>query len=263
MYDYHLHSSFSFDGSDSPMLFAREAAKNGIKEICFCEHIEIGHNYPISWDGKPKTDEYFSALNRISQEDVTIKAGYEAGITPQNLQETYDFVSKTPCDFVIASCHFIEGKDPYDESESLFSGRDVKEVMQSYLQDILYCVKNFGCFNVIGHIGYAGKYSAPPHLITYEKYGDLIDEILVCAISKEKGIEINTSAWDIFGCGIPATDIIKRFFELGGEIITTGSDGHKAEKTGSRIKNAIEIIKNCGGKYICTFDKMQPIYHVL
>ena len=100
MYDYHLHSSFSFDGKDTPRDFAVAAQKNGIKEICFCEHIEIGHNYAIEWDGRPSAAEYTKAVNDVAAcAPVIVKLGYEAGLTPNNITETLDFVRNTKCDF--------------------------------------------------------------------------------------------------------------------------------------------------------------------
>ena len=45
-----------------------------------------------------------------------------------------------------------------------------------------------------------------------------------------KGIELNTGGFK-YGLGHPnpCEDIIKRYKELGGEIITLGSDAHKCE----------------------------------
>ena len=40
MFDYHMHSTVSFDGHDNPEDMLRAAAKMGLKEICFTDHLD-------------------------------------------------------------------------------------------------------------------------------------------------------------------------------------------------------------------------------
>ena len=97
-----------------------------------------------------------------------------------------------------------------------------------------------------------------------KKNQDLIDEILKTLISKGKGIEINTSGYrykeDRF---YPCTDVVKRYFELGGEIITIGSDSHIKEYITMDFDIVYEFLKSIGVKYICGFDKLNPVFKKL
>ena len=98
----------------------------------------------------------------------------------------------------------------------------------------------------------------------FEKIKDKIKQILEVVISNNKGIEINTSCYRYnIGDLMPSINIIKLYKELGGEIITIGSDSHYAEHVGYNILKTQQILKDEGFKYVCTFDKMTPKFHLL
>ena len=72
--------------------------------------------------------------------------------------------------------------------------------------------------------------------------------------------EINTSGVDRAGDFLPSMDYLKRFRELGGEIITVGSDAHTPDRVGQYTKEAISLAKEVSG-YVCTFEKRKPLFH--
>ena len=67
---------------------------------------------------------------------------------------------------------------------------------------------------------------------------------------------------DRVGDFLPSLDFIKRFRELGGEIITVGSDSHDSVRVGQHIQGALQIAKDVFG-YVCTFDKRKPLFNKL
>ncbi|MDY3005379.1 MAG: histidinol phosphate phosphatase, partial [Christensenella hongkongensis] len=54
--------------------------------------------------------------------------------------------------------------------------------------------------------------------------------------------------------------IIKRFAELGGEVMTMGSDAHFSDAIGHRFRDAVQLMKQCGVKYVCTFEQRKPSF---
>ena len=62
---------------------------------------------------------------------------------------------------------------------------------------------------------------------------------------------------------MPSTDILKFYKDLGGEIITIGSDSHYLNHLNFKIDEMREFLKSIGYKYFTTFDKMNPIFHSL
>ena len=79
-----------------------------------------------------------------------------------------------------------------------------------------------------------------------------------------KTFEINTKTYTNHAGYIPKLDldILKRFKELGGEIVTIGSDAHDITRIGQYSKEALEIVKDIFG-YVCTFENRKPIFHKL
>ena len=122
---------------------------------------------------------------------------------------------------------------------------------------ILENIKKFSNFDVYGHLDYVVRYGPNKDKeYTYEKYKDILDSILKLLIEKGKGIEINTGG---VKSGLkelhPCTSIVKRYRELGGEIITIGSDAHTPEHIASHFNRAEEVLKECGFKYYTIFEK--------
>lgn len=78
------------------------------------------------------------------------------------------------------------------------------------------------------------------------------------------GVEINTSCHR-YGLKdlTPSRDILKLYHDLGGRVITIGSDSHKPEHLGAYIDEAKEELKRLGFEEFCTFDRMEPVYHIL
>ena len=90
----------------------------------------------------------------------------------------------------------------------------------------------------------------------------LITQILKCVIENGKGIELNTSSIKYqLDDLMPSTDILKLYLELGGKIITIGSDSHRKEDLGSHIKELRKVLKDIGYTEFTTFYNMKPIFY--
>ena len=172
----------------------------------------------------------------------------------QKLISRYDF------DFVIGSSHVIHGKDPY--YSRFFEGKTEQQAYQEYFESILENLAVFDNFDVYGHIDYVVRYGPNRNLeYSYQKYADVIDAILEKLIDMGKGIEINTGGFK-YGLGHPnpTEDIIKRYHELGGEIITIGADAHKPEHVAFDFAKVPDILKAAGFQYFTVFEKRKPAF---
>ena len=84
------------------------------------------------------------------------------------------------------------------------------------------------------------------------------------AIKKDKGIEVNTSCYRYHLKDLtPSHDILNLYKDLGGEILTVGSDSHEESHLGFKIKDTYAELSRLGFKYFYTFDKMKPVGHNL
>lgn len=259
MFDYHLHSSLSFDSTEPALNIAQAALRNGLQEICFTDHYDYNSD-PSLHANLFTTDAYAAAYDSLSVPGLTIRQGVELGLARWNAREVEALLQQRHFDFAIGSVHFVDGHDPYEAV--YWEGRTVRDGFVRYLDEILACVKVHDCFDVLGHINYACKFEPTGQPMLYKDHREAADEIMKLLVQKGKGMEINTSGVDRAGTFLPGADYLKRFKELGGEIVTVGSDAHNAARVGQYVPQALEILKDIFG-HICTFADRKPVFHKL
>ena len=261
MFDYHVHSTVSYDGRGTPEEMAAAALRAGLTEICFTDHLDYLHCVPRSQTTfTPQT--YAAAYDRLAVPGLAIRTGTEVGLTPWNQAEIEKDLRAHPYDFVLGSLHFIRDEDPY--LPPYWVGRDPLMAERDYYRELITCLKIHDNFDVLGHLTYIGKCKAHPcpRIIPLEDYREIMDEIFKVLIAKGKGLEINTSGVDLCGDFLPGIAFLRRFRELGGEIVTVGSDAHDASRMGQYIPQALAIAKEVFG-HVCTFANREPIFHKL
>lgn len=267
--DYHIHSSFSGD-SDAPMEeMILRGIHLGLKRLCFTEHNDF--DYPITEEdpaGKfalnPNAYLYdFLTLKEKYAGQITLCFGLELGLQAHLTRQNAAFAKAHEYDFIIGSSHICNRKDPY--YPAFYEGREQSAAYREYFESILDNLKGYSNFDVYGHLDYVVRYGPQKDEgYSYEIYEDILEQILKRLISMEKGLEINTAG---LAKGLhdtnPCRCIIKRYRELGGEIITTGSDAHTPEQIAYAFDKAAEILKDCGFRYYTTFEKRSPSFHKL
>ena len=261
MFDFHIHSSVSFD-SETPALDIAHAAKHaGLKEICFTDHWDY-HSYPDEDHDLFSLDEYSKAYDLLEVEDLTIRRGVEYGLTDWNIPHCNELLSKRKFDFVIGSVHYVDGYDPY--YPYFWESMSVEKAYGRYLEKTLECVKVHSNFDVLGHLTYVCKSQHNPSgkPVMYNDYKEISDEIMKILVAKGKGMEINTSGVDRTGDFLPPKEFLVRFKELGGEIVTIGSDAHTPDRVGQHVDAGLEILRDVFG-YVCTFSERTPVFHKL
>lgn len=259
MFDFHMHSTVSFDGHDSPEEMAGMAA--GLREICFTDHIDYQEGAAVQtmvFD----PESYRKAYGNLAVPGLTIRRGMEFGLTPDNPYRLAEISRWYPFDFVLGSVHFVAGEDVY--FGDYWQGKDVDWVYRRYLEETLACVEVHTDFDVLGHLTYICKCRGnPTHApLEYRRYRDLVDEILRRLVEKGKGLELNTSGVDRCGDFLPSREILQRFRELGGEIVTIGSDAHTSDRVGQYADRACGLLKEIFG-HVCTFRERNPVFHKL
>lgn len=259
MFDFHMHSTVSFDGHSSPAEMLKVAEKAGLKEICFTDHLDYDPMQPMD-TFVFTTEDYNAAYEKLRHPDIKIRLGMEFGMLPDN-QDTFKAdLLRRPFDFVLGSIHFAENVDVY--YPPFWEGKTMDQAERRYLEETLACVKAHDGFDVLGHITYLSKAgSNPTHRpILYENHRDIVDEIFKVLIEKGKGIEVNTSGVDRCGVTLPDEAYLRRFKELGGEIVTVGSDAHTADRVGQYCYETCQLVREMFG-YVCTFEGRKPIFH--
>lgn len=273
--DYHVHTNYSDDSTYQMEDVIKDAIAMGMKEICLTDHVDYG--IKLDWDqaenmierdGKPLANVnyplYFAQIADLKNKygnQITIKQGLEFGIQTHTIQQYETLYSKYDFDFIILSCHQVEDKEFW--TQDFQRGRTQKEYNERYYQEIKNVIEQYKHYSVLGHLDLITRYDQAG-VYPFSKLKPQLEEILKLVIADGKGIEVNTSSHR-YGLKdlTPSRDILRLYRDLGGKILTIGSDSHKKEHLGAYIEETKKELKEMGFAYFCTFDKMNPIFHEL
>lgn len=261
MFDYHMHTTISYDGHSSSREMVDAAVAAGLKEICFTDH----RDYMIRTPREQTTfslESYSKAYDDLSAPGLLIRKGTEVGLTPWNVDEIHADLSARQYDFVLGSLHFIDDEDPY--FPYFWEGKTVLQAERMYFEEMYKCLKLHDDFDVLGHLTYISKVAAHParRKLPLEEYREIVAEIMKVLVAKGKGMEVNTSGMDRCGDYLPGAEYLRLFKDLGGKIVTVGSDAHATDRVGQYTTEACRMVSEIFG-YVCTFENRKPIFHKL
>ncbi|HMM22235.1 MAG TPA: histidinol phosphate phosphatase [Selenomonadales bacterium] len=256
MFDTHMHTRFS---TDSRMTI-EEAVRQGKKlnlGIIVTEHMDLDYPEPQAFIFD--IDEYFRTYERFRSE--TVRLGIELGMRCDLIEENRELLVGRPFDYVIGSIHLIDRIDIYQEH--FYHGRTKREVYGQYFESMLACVKDYDFIDSLGHIDYIARYARFADTeVRYEEFPDYIDAVLRALAEQEKAIEINTRRLDDDAAAEALCAIYRRFHELGGRLVTIGSDAHRPQDIGKHFDRAMAIARSCRLQPVA-FKARQPEYIAL
>lgn len=273
--DYHVHTEFSDDSVYPMEAVVKDAVRMGMDEICITDHVDYG--VKEDWDsgreilyrnGEPIANVnyplYMEEIERMKVkygEQISIKTGLEFGMQTHTILRYEALYERYPFDFIILSVHQVEDKEFW--TQDFQRGRTQQEYNERYYEEMLALVKQYKNYSVLGHVDLIVRYDEAG-VYPFEKVRPLVEEILKTVIADGKGIEVNTS-FHRYGLAdmTPARAILELYRQLGGEILTIGSDSHKPEHLGAYIPETRTALKELGFRRFCTFDRMRPVFHEL
>ena len=208
-------------------------------------------------------DAYFPSLKKLKEQyrdRLWIGTGMEFGIQKHLVSELSMLADAYPFDFIIASCHLLYGEDPY--YGGCFAGRKEEDCYADFFMEQYEALKRLELksFDTLGHLDFIVRYGPNRNLFySYYKYADVIDPILHFLIENGKCLEVNTGGLK-YGLGEPnpSTDVLRRYRELGGELITIGSDAHAPQHLCFDFKKAHEILSSLGFRSYTIFKQRCP-----
>lgn len=258
-----MHTRFSCDAHNTMEEMCQASLDFGLNEIAITEHFD-----PHPGDYCPgfyRPEAYFAELARCRElfaGRLTIRAGLEVGDPHRFPAECRAMVRAWPYDFAIGSTHWIEDVTPF--GRAYFVEREAEPSWRGYFAENL-ALARADDFDVMGHLDllkregteYWGPFECEPHC-------DVLRETLRILIERGKGIEINTSGWRRSAAEpCPGLGILRWYAELGGEILTIGSDSHRTGHVALKREDAVALARQAGLRWLTTFVDRRPIQHAL
>ncbi len=270
--DFHTHTDFSGDSQTPPSEQIEAAIRLGMKEICITDHHDYGSRDMTRLDFYLDIESYLPAIRALADEyrdRIRVLTGIELGLMMRVSDYLNDLEKRLPVDFIIGSSHFIDGYDVYDPKYYEHcgyheTGNDHSSYLR-YFESTLERVQKLDCFDSLGHLDCVVRYGPDKNrFYRPEDYMEVIDEILRTLIRKDKALECNTSGFK-YGLGHthPYAEILKRYRELGGELLTIGSDGHRPQEIGGYFAEAKAILTGCGFRSYTVFHERKPEFYTL
>lgn len=268
--DYHVHTAYSDDSAYPMEQVIQDAIKLQMKEICISDHVDYGVKKDLddpSYDGGitnvdyPKYIQEIQMLQKKYRNEISIKTGMEFGMQMHTIPQFEKLYQRYPFDFIILSCHQVGDKEFWTQDYQ--KGKTQKEYQRQYYEEILHVIQVYKNYSVLGHLDLIQRYDVHgPYPFAHVK--DIVCEILKIVIQDGKGIEINTSSHR-YGLNdlTPSKEILQLYRELGGTILTIGSDSHEPAHLGAYIEETKEIARDLGFTHYATFTQMKPSFHLL
>lgn len=275
LFDNHNHSEFSFDGKrtsvEKSTLAAADAGLGGVAFTDHCDFFvpamkaEYEQLVPETFDVNAQQAEIdrVQALidGRIGGErKFRILKGIEIGMHEDCHGEIRRTLGENSFDQVIASVHYLDGIDPF--YGGYYEGKDWKEAYGHYLETIWKEMTWLKDFDIMGHFDYVVRYA--PYSSTsllYRDFSDILDEMFRYLIQEGKALEINTKSYQEYNGRLVTidTEVLKRYRELGGEIVSFGSDSHDAHRIGHAIMEHALLLKSLGFRWSAHFESRRLV----
>lgn len=262
--DCHVHSCFSSDSETSVEAMIEQAISRSFPYFYLTDHMD--YEFPIWEEGMDflfNPEAYFKALAKYQNQyadSIRIRPSIELGLKPCVAEKYRTLLSQYPFDFVIGSTHLVNNEDPFNPS--FWESRSESEALSSYFEAVIENIRVFPEFDSCGHLDYIIRYA--PSVLSgankagyhYRDYSDYLDTALRLLIQHGIALEVNTAGY-VKGLNQPnpQTDVLKRYRELGGELLTIGSDAHKPEFYSCEFSRAEELLKSLGFRYYAIYKQ--------
>lgn len=262
--DSHLHSAFSTDGVSEMEELVRAGIAQGFSCMIFTEHKDIGmpkeegeEDYDFS---ALDTDAYFRRGRELREKyagQIKIGLGVEAGMLAERMPVIDAFVRSAGFDEIIASQHLILGHDCY--WTKYYAHLSPQEAAHRWIGDIYRNLSAMPEYDILAHPDYLLRYAGQEEDRRYALYSDSYAPVLRMLAENGKALEVNIGSLRRGGCITGFyQDILRHYRDLGGELVSIGTDAHSAEGYGTGFEMAEEMLRICGFRFYAYFVNRAP-----
>jgi len=240
------------------MAAACEAAiARGMSEIALTDHADFEPLDACCGFFRPAA--YLAEVERCRRrygDRLTIRAGVEIGEGHVHRDQAAALLAAHEFDFVLGSLHWVDGHLHCDER--YFAGRTLDEGLRAYFEELARLAAEAD-YDVLAHLDTVRRAACRAFALKrldYAPYEGTIRRTLRTLVERGKGLEINTVTYRRgMGDPSPPLQVLRWYRELGGEMLTFGSDAHTPGAIGAGFDVALEMARAAGFTRLATFEK--------
>lgn len=264
--DSHIHSEFSADaprdGTATVDALCRAAIAAGLDEIAITDHYDakgIAEGIYDDYEAEAARSAVAAAKERYAGR-LVVTYGIELGDAGMVPDAARALIERYPFDFILGSLHNLcNAPDFYYLKYEAMRDVHLEYLFEQALRETL-AMLDFDGLCALAHLTYMHRYvMAVGRTLDFGKFTDLIVAIYQKMIHKGIALELNTST---LRAGLPhpmpAFELLKLYRACGGELVTFGSDAHRADHVGAEMEEGYAMLRAAGFRHIAVFRGRKP-----
>ena len=270
MFDLHIHSKNSPDSIQTIEEICESAFARGLQGFALCDHVD-------TWFYE-KEDLYTRLQGSIRDVErakavygdrLDILQGVEMAEYLAFPEKAERILALTDFDVILGSVHSLYYEDIDDSYSRVDFSSMPAEKIKGFLKEYFFRMKEMidkTDFDVLSHLTCPlryinGKYHRGIEVMDFQAD---IREILDMIIKKDIAMEINTSGvGGFYNEYMPDRRIWKLYADMGGKMITIGSDAHVPQFVGNAFAQTAALLQDMGFSHYCVFRGRQAEQHSL
>lgn len=267
MFNSHIHTNYSHDCKATMEEMCLAAINAGFSGISITDHYN-GDSCISDNAYKHITDSVALARKFDVQfgDKLIVLGGVETSDVLRKPDYTARFLKNLRPDSVLFSVHnvFIDSltKNLSRMDFSRLSDEEAYRVIKVYFSELVEGAQKAD-YDILAHLTLPLRYTNGKHgkKLTLDGFSAEIEKVLSILIKRNKALEINTSDFDHQLCDfMPHASIVKKYYGLGGRLVTIGTDAHKAENIAAGFNEAKMMLKEIGFDSYCYYKSRKPVY---
>lgn len=264
--DSHVHTNNSPDARDPAKALCASALEKGISDLTVTDHCDC--NVYFARNVGAMISQSFRDTAEAASEfrgKLRVHRGLELGQPLQDLPAAEEALASSDLDFVLASVHNLRGERDFYYARRDSAEKNLRSILSRYFREVLETVE-WGRFDSLAHLTYPWRYLAGREGIPIpeQDWSAEFDAILRAVVRKGKALELNTSGFrQELGVSMPDLPVFQRYRELGGELVTIGSDAHRREDVGADIGRGLALLKQAGFRSYAVYEAHRPVLYAI
>lgn len=270
--DTHVHSRLSDDAPQDPEntidSALQQAKKQNLRYLCTCEHCDLltaPGCYNVDFDAyEAAFAKAETAQRKEVQSPTRLLFGIELAHAHTQKKQAQSVLKAHAFDFVLGSLHLSRRGIDYwaVDYPSLPEDSTLLAMFEDYVGE-LWEIASSCDFDSLAHATYPLRYFAKAGRMRQlceepSQYVPLYADVFRQLIQRGKALEVNTSTLEASGFPMPQVDLIRLYYDMGGRLVTTGSDSHDYRTVAHGIDRAEQLLRDIGFAGVTVFVGRKP-----